>query len=150
VGSRAGLDFWRRVRPLGPVRIQSPDHPARIPVTIPTMLPRNVTFTVLKCFKSTYTLLYCACLHQDSDYGALTDVMQFGTHAETFRRNLRSLSSGHTSVIKIEAASFSETLVPSYQTLMCHISEDYKLSILRSGDLIRYTVMCRLTKRILS
>ena len=65
------------------------------------------------------------CLLQDSDYGPLPDVMQFGTHAETFRRNFWSLSSEHSSDMKMEAASSSGTLVPNL-TARCYISEDHK------------------------
>jgi len=85
-------------------------------------------------FSIKYTLLFCVCLLQNSDYGPLIDVMQFGTHAETFRRNLLSLSSGHSSDIKMEAASSSGTLVPNHQNASCHISEVHKLSIHCSGD----------------
>jgi len=84
-----------------------------------------------------YTLLYCVCLLQNPDYGPLTDVMQFGTHTETFRRKVWSLSSGNFYNMKMEAASSSGTLAPSYQTARCHISEDHKLRIHRSGDLLR-------------
>jgi hypothetical protein len=121
MGSNTGLDIWRIEKITASTRIQTPHRPARRPVIIPTELPRILTATVRYCFHSTYTLLYCVCvLFFRTDCGSLERVMQLGTHTQTFRRTLWSISSQNSSAMKMEAASSIETLVPGYQTTICH------------------------------